>query len=73
MEPDSPVSEDKTVKAEEGVIASNIGNTVSKCKELHGVNFFIFHGNPPFIPIFFCSCGQCKMLYLIFVKQILIF
>ena len=42
MEPDSPVSEEKTVKAEEGVTASNIKNTVFKCKELVGVKFLIF-------------------------------
>ena len=52
MEPDSPVSEEKTVKTEEGVTASNIENTVFKCKELDGVKLPIFHGNPPIIPIF---------------------
>ena len=55
MEPDSPVSEEKTVKAEEGVTASNIKNTVFKCKELVGVKFLIFHGNPSVSPFFFCS------------------
>ena len=53
MEPDSPVSEEKTVKAEEGVTASNIKSTIFKCKELVGVKFLIFYGNPSISPFFF--------------------
>lgn len=72
MEPDSPVSEEKTVKTEEGVTASNIKNTVFKCKELVDVEFFIFHGNSSIIPIFFVR-GLCKVPFLILVKQLLVF
>ena len=60
MEPDSPVSEEKTVKAEEGVTASNIKNTIFKCKELVGVKFRIFHGNPSISPFFlFVARAKC--------------
>ena len=72
MEPDSPVSEEKTVKTEEGVTASNIKNTVFKCKELVGVKFLIFHGNPSISPFFFVR-RQCKVPNSILVKKLLVF